>query len=58
MCKGVLYMVANSHAMEGIASGSTIRYALAGWQKALIAGDVAVGVLLVAGILYLMKKKV
>ena len=53
----VLYMVANSHAMEGIASGSTIRYALAGWQKALIAGDVAVGVLLAAGVVWLVVKK-
>lgn len=53
----VLYMVANSHAMEGIASGSTIRYALAGWQKALIGGDVAVGMLLVIGVGFLVTKK-
>lgn len=53
----VLYMVANSHAMQGMTSGVTIKYLMADWQKALIAGDVVVGVLLVAGVIVLMKKK-
>ncbi len=53
----ILYMVANSNAMQGIASGSSISYALAGWQKALIAGDVVVGLLLVAGVVTLVRRK-
>ena len=53
----ILYMVVNSHAMEGIASGSSIHYALAGWQKVLIGGDVAIGVLLAAGVACLIAKK-
>ena len=40
----VLYTVVNSSAMQGVASGVTIRYSLAGWQIALIAGDIAVGI--------------
>ncbi len=53
----VLYMVAHSSAMQGISSGVTIRYALAGWQKALIAGDVVVALLLAAGVAAVVKKK-
>ena len=53
----VLYMVVNSNAMQGITSGVTIRYALAGWQKALIAGDVVVAVIVVAGAALLLRKK-
>ena len=53
----VLYMVVNSNAMQGITSGVTIHYALAGWQKALIAGDVAVAVIVVAGAALLLRKK-
>lgn len=53
----VLYMVVNSNAMQGITSGVSIHYTLAGWQKALIAGDVVVAVILVAGVALLVKKK-
>ena len=52
----VLYMVVNSNAMQGMTSGVSIHYALAGWQKALIAGDVAVAVVLIAGAALLVKK--
>ena len=53
----VLYMVANSNAMQGITSGVTIRYTLAGWQKALIAGDVVVAVIVAAGAVLLLRKR-
>lgn len=53
----ILYMVVNSNAMQGIASGSSISYALATWQKVLIAGDAVVAVLLVIGIIVIVKKR-
>ena len=52
----VLYMIANSNAMQGIVSGSTITYKLATWQKLMIAGDVLA--VLVAGLgVYMIAKK-
>ncbi len=53
----VLYMVVNSNAMQGIASGVTIKYGLAGWQKALIAGDAVVGLILIIGVITLFRKQ-
>lgn len=53
----VLYTVVNSNAMQGVTSGATIRYKLAGWQKTLIAGDVVVGVIVIAGVILIIKGK-
>ncbi len=53
----VLYMVANSNAMQGITSGVTISYKLANWQKALIAGDVVAAIIFIAGVAMILKKK-
>lgn len=53
----VLYTVANSAAMQGVASGVEISYALSGWQKALIAGDIAVAIILAIGIFLLIRKR-
>ena len=53
----VLYAVANSNAMQGVASGASITYELAGWQKALIAGDIAVGVIFIGGLVLLILKR-
>ena len=51
-------MAVNSNAIQGITSGVTIHYALTGWQKALIAGNVAVAVIVVAdAVLLLWKEK-
>ena len=44
------YMVANSNAMNGIASGSTISYSLAPWEAGCLAADIITGVLLLAAI--------
>ena len=52
-----LYMVVNSNAMQGMVPGSTVSYKLAGWQKALIAGDVVAAAIVVMGILLILKKK-
>ena len=40
------YMVANSNAMNGIASGATIKYGLAPWEAGCIAADIITGALL------------
>ncbi len=53
----VLYMVANSNAMQGIVSGSTVSYKLAGWQKALIAGDIAAALIVILGICMIVKSR-
>ncbi|WP_099469400.1 glycoside hydrolase family 3 protein [Konateibacter massiliensis] len=52
----VLYMTANSNAMQGIASGVKISYGLAGWQKLMIAGDIIVGILLLSGAAILIRR--
>ncbi|WP_051656516.1 glycoside hydrolase family 3 protein [Butyrivibrio sp. AE3004] len=53
----VLYMVANSNAMQGIVSGSTVSYKMAGWQKALLAGDIVAALIIICGITLIVKKK-
>ncbi len=55
--KNVLYTVANSNAMQGVASGVTIGYKLAGWQKILIAGDVTVGIVIILSSAIMIKKR-
>ncbi len=53
----VLYMVANSNAMQGIVSGSSVSYKLAGWQMVLIAGDIAAALLIICGITLIAGRK-
>ena len=53
----VLYMVANSNAMQGIVSGSTVSYKMAGWQKALLAGDIVAALIVVLGITLIVRKR-
>ena len=53
----VLYMVANSNAMQGIVSGSTVSYKMAGWQKALLAGDIVAALIIILGITLIVKKR-
>ena len=53
----VLYMVANSNAMQGIVSGSTVSYKMAGWQKALLAGDIAAALIVILGITLIVRKR-
>lgn len=53
----VLYTVVNSNAMQGVASGASITYKLSAWQKALIAGDIVVGVVFIGGLVLLISKK-
>lgn len=53
----VLYTVVNSNAMQGVASGASITYKLAGWQKALIAGDIVAGLIFIGGVVLLIFKR-
>ncbi len=53
----VLYMVANSNAMQGIVNGSKVSYKMAGWQKALLAGDIVAALIVLFGIFRIVKGK-
>ncbi|MCR4998963.1 MAG: glycoside hydrolase family 3 C-terminal domain-containing protein [Lachnospiraceae bacterium] len=53
----VLYMVANSNAMQGIVPGSSVSYSLATWQKLLILGDVIAALIVVLGITLIVRKR-
>jgi beta-glucosidase len=53
----VLYMVVNSNAMQGIVSGSSVSYKMAGWQKALLAGDIVAALIVILGITMIVKKR-
>lgn len=50
----ILYTVANSSAMNGIAPGTIITYTDAPWRTGLMAANVAMGVLLVAGLAWVL----
>ncbi|MBE5843021.1 MAG: beta-glucosidase [Butyrivibrio sp.] len=53
----VLYMVVNSNAMQGIVSGSSVSYKMAGWQKALLCGDIVAALIVILGITMIVKKR-
>ena len=53
----VLYTVVNSNAMQGVASGAKITYAMATWQKLMYTADAVVAVILIAGITSILKKR-
>ena len=46
---GILYAVAHSNAMNGIAPGTIITYTTPAWRTGLMIANVAIGALLVAG---------
>ena len=50
----ILYTYVNSNLMQDMAPGSTTYYDMSPWEIALIAADIAVGVLVVAGSLWLV----
>ena len=54
----ILYTYVNSNLMQDMAPGSTTYYDMSPWEIALIATDVAVGVLVAAGILWLVLRTV
>ena len=56
-CHNILYAVANSNAMNNMAPGTIISYSLAGWQIAVIAVDIIVGILWVLGVILLIHGK-
>lgn len=53
----ILYAVANSNAMQGIASGSSIKYAMAGWQKLIVLADVIFGLFFAGSACYFLLSK-
>lgn len=50
----ILYTVANSNAMNGIVPGTIISYTMAPWVKGLIAADIAIALLLIAGLSWII----
>jgi beta-glucosidase len=55
----IMFTVANSNAVNGIAPGAIISYTMATWQKVLIAVDIALALLVAAGfaLVFLKGKK-
>ncbi len=51
--KNVCYVQVNSALMQGISSGSVIRYSVSPWKKVLTIVNLTVGVILLAGIAFL-----
>lgn len=52
----ILYTVANSNAMNGIASGATLDYTPPTWRYVQIAVDVVLGILLVLGVVWVVRR--
>ena len=50
----VLYTVANSNAVNGMASGATLTYQLAGWEIGVIVGTILLALLVVAGVVWMV----
>lgn len=49
-CHNILYTVAHSHAMNGIVPGTIISYTASPWEGWLATINIAIGVLLAAGV--------
>ncbi|RMI09358.1 beta-glucosidase [Cellulomonas triticagri] len=52
----ILYTVANSNAMNGFATGTTVDYTPPTWRYVQIAVDVVLGILLVLGVVYVVRR--
>lgn len=52
----ILFAVANSNAMNGIASGATLDYTPPTWRYVQIAVDVVLGILLVLGVVWVVRR--
>lgn len=55
-CHNILYSVANSSAMNGLASGTIIKYSLATWQVAVIVVDIVIGILWLLGVVMVLRR--
>ncbi|MBR7099989.1 MAG: glycoside hydrolase family 3 protein [Clostridia bacterium] len=55
--KDMCYTVVNSNRMQGVAPGSIVKYGLAWWQIAIILIDVAAGLFVLGGIIYIVYDK-
>ncbi|MDR1272125.1 MAG: glycoside hydrolase family 3 C-terminal domain-containing protein [Clostridiales Family XIII bacterium] len=54
--KNILYTVVNSNAMNGIAAGTVISYTTAPWQIGLYIADGVIGVLLIVGCVFVIRR--
>lgn len=50
----ILYTVANSNAMNGMAPGATLEYHVAGWELGVLWATIALGLLIAAGIVWVV----
>ncbi|MBO5783305.1 MAG: hypothetical protein J6R24_04070 [Clostridia bacterium] len=55
--KDMCYTVVNSNRTQGVAPGSIVKYGLAWWQIAIILIDVAAGLFVLGGIIYIVYDK-
>ncbi len=55
-CHHILYALVNSNAMNGISKNTQVVNIVPTWQKLLFAGDVAVGLLIVFGIVMVVRR--
>ena len=52
----ILYTVANSNAMNGLAPGATVSYTPPAWVYAQIIGSAAVGLLVLGGVFMVVRR--
>ena len=52
--KDLCYTVVNSNVMQGVAPGTSVRYAMSPWKKILIAVDIVAVMLVIAGIAWII----
>lgn len=50
----ILYTVANSNAMNGIAPGASLEYHMAGWELGVLLGTILLAVLIVVGLVWVV----
>lgn len=50
----ILYTVANSNAVNGMASGATLSYQMAGWEIGVLIGTIVLALLAVAGLIWMI----
>jgi len=50
----ILYTVANSNAVNGMATGATLTYHMAGWEIGVLIGTIVLALLAVAGLIWMI----
>ncbi|MBF0817701.1 beta-glucosidase [Microbacterium paludicola] len=52
----ILYTVANSNAMNGMAPGATLTYHMAGWEVGVLIGTIVLALLVVAALVWMIRR--